>query len=175
MFLSHQGTVLEKFLTMPKEQFSRLLRSSPDPTEEPESKREAYRYSKVYISYTILAPADRLFVFLSGLCFQSDKFVMRSQLDCYDSRLPGTGVFDIKTRAAVPIRLDLMNYEENSGYIIRTLQGPLESFEKEYYDLIRSAFLKYRYVELLSMSFIVVHCNFSLSRFFCDGSASRHA
>ncbi|ETW81737.1 hypothetical protein HETIRDRAFT_237178, partial [Heterobasidion irregulare TC 32-1] len=119
--LTWMGTVLEKFLTMPKEQFSRLLRSSPDPTEEPESKREAYRYSK------------------------SDKFVMRSQLDCYDSRLPGTGVFDIKTRAAVPIRLDLMNYEENSGYIIRTLQGPLESFEKEYYDLIRSAFLKYSF------------------------------
>jgi len=36
---------------------------------------------------------------------------MRSQLDCGDSRLPGTGVFDIKTRAALPIRLDLFNYE----------------------------------------------------------------
>lgn len=36
---------------------------------------------------------------------------MRSQLDCVDSRLPGTGVFDIKTRAALPIRLDLLNYE----------------------------------------------------------------
>ena len=36
---------------------------------------------------------------------------MRSQLDCVDPRLPGTGVFDIKTRAAVPIRLDILNYE----------------------------------------------------------------
>lgn len=36
---------------------------------------------------------------------------MRSQLDCVDSRLPGTGVFDVKTRAAVPIRLDLLNFE----------------------------------------------------------------
>ena len=36
---------------------------------------------------------------------------MRSQLDCYDSRLPGTGIFDIKTRAAFPIRLDIMNYQ----------------------------------------------------------------
>jgi len=36
---------------------------------------------------------------------------MRSQLDCIDPRLPGTGVFDIKTRAAVPIRLDILNYE----------------------------------------------------------------
>lgn len=35
---------------------------------------------------------------------------MRSQLDCYDSRLPGTGVFDIKTRAALPIRLDNLNF-----------------------------------------------------------------
>ena len=36
---------------------------------------------------------------------------MRSQLDCVDNRLPGTGVFDLKTRAAVPIRLDMLNYE----------------------------------------------------------------
>lgn len=36
---------------------------------------------------------------------------MRSQLDCIDNRLPGTGVFDLKTRAAVPIRLDMLNYE----------------------------------------------------------------
>jgi len=36
---------------------------------------------------------------------------MRSQLDCVDPRLPGTGVFDVKTRAAVPIRLDLLNFE----------------------------------------------------------------
>jgi hypothetical protein len=71
---------------------------------------------------------------------------MRSQLDCHDRRLPGTGVFDIKTRAVLPIRLDIMNYEENSGYLIRSLQGWLESFEREYYDLIRSAFLKYRCV-----------------------------
>lgn len=36
---------------------------------------------------------------------------MRSQLDCIDSRLPGTGVFDIKTRAALPIRMDVHNYK----------------------------------------------------------------
>jgi hypothetical protein len=36
---------------------------------------------------------------------------MRSQLDAVDHRLPGTGVFDIKTRAALPIRMDLMNHE----------------------------------------------------------------
>lgn len=42
---------------------------------------------------------------------QFGDYIMRSQLDCHDPRLPGTGVFDIKTRAALPIRVDLMNWE----------------------------------------------------------------
>lgn len=93
---------------------------------------------------------------------------MRAQLDAHDPRLPGTGVFDIKTRAAVAIRYDPLNYmvrhlagyflfitlfrylQQNSGYLIRTMQGLYESFEREYYDLIRSAFLKYLYVYLLA-------------------------
>jgi len=41
---------------------------------------------------------------------------MRSQLDCVDPRLPGTGVFDVKTRAATPIRLDLLNFEVGLFY-----------------------------------------------------------
>ena len=36
---------------------------------------------------------------------------MRSQLDCHDPRLPGTGIFDLKTRATVSIRQDIINYE----------------------------------------------------------------
>lgn len=36
---------------------------------------------------------------------------MRSQLDCQDDRLPGTGIFDIKTRATAPIRYNLSEYE----------------------------------------------------------------
>ncbi|KAG1787452.1 RNA processing-related protein, mitochondrial RNA degradation [Suillus plorans] len=120
--LTWMGTLLEKFVTVPEPEFKTFLRSSPALAEgEEDKRREAYRYAK------------------------SDRFLMRSQLDCVDPRLPGTGVFDVKTRAAVPIRLDLLNFEENSGYLIRTLHGPLESFEKEYYDLIRSAFLKYSF------------------------------
>ncbi len=80
----------------------------------------------------------------SNILLQSDKFALRSQLDCFDSRLPGTGVFDLKTRAVIAIRHDLLNFEESSGYQIRFDQGLIESFEREYYDLIRSAFLKYR-------------------------------
>jgi hypothetical protein len=36
--------------------------------------------------------------------------MMRSQLDCQDDRLPGSGVFDVKTRACLPIRHDRGNY-----------------------------------------------------------------
>jgi hypothetical protein len=43
---------------------------------------------------------------------------MRSQLDCVDTRLPGAGVFDVKTRAAVPIRMDLLNYEVILRFLI---------------------------------------------------------
>ncbi|KAI0269903.1 mitochondrial protein Pet127-domain-containing protein [Gloeopeniophorella convolvens] len=116
------GTMLEKFLTRPPTEFLGLTRIAADPsvrTEEPA--REAYRYAK------------------------SSKFITRSQLDCFDHRLPGTGVFDIKTRAALSIRHDTLNHEESSGYQISTFKGLAESFEKEYYDLIRSAFLKYSF------------------------------
>ncbi|KAI9509215.1 mitochondrial protein Pet127-domain-containing protein [Russula earlei] len=120
--LTWMGTLLEKYLTHPPADFLRLTRSAGDSAvvaQEPT--REAYRYAK------------------------SDKFILRSQLDCFDRRLPGTGVFDLKTRAVMSIRHDLLNFEESSGYQICTLQGLVESFEKEYYDLIRSAFLKYSF------------------------------
>lgn len=78
---------------------------------------------------------------------------MRAQLDCQDTRLPGTGVFDIKTRAVLPIRIDRLNYQANSGYLIRKMTGLFESFEREYYDLIRSAFLKYKCVTLCRLFF----------------------
>ena len=42
---------------------------------------------------------------------QTNALVMRSQLDCRDDRLPGTGVFDIKTRACISIRMDILNFE----------------------------------------------------------------
>lgn len=113
-----------------------LTRSSDDHVVK-EPKREAYRYAKASSVLSWFHP-------LRNIPLQSDNFVLRSQLDCFDPRLPGTGVFDIKTRAVTSIRHDRLNFEENSGYQIRTLHGLIESFEKEYYDLIRSAFLKYR-------------------------------
>ncbi|KAJ7044042.1 mitochondrial protein Pet127-domain-containing protein [Mycena alexandri] len=131
--LTWLGTLLEKFLTMSKAEFGTYLRSSPSLEEEEDPIREAYRYAK------------------------SKKFVMRSQLDGVDRRLPGTGVFDIKTRACLPIRLDILNWEENSGYVIKFAQGLVESFEREYFDLIRSAFLKYGFqVRIGNMDGVIV-------------------
>jgi len=111
--------MLEHFLTRSPADFSGLLKSTE--LAEPPLKEEAYQYTL------------------------TSNLVMRSQLDCIDSRLPGTGVFDIKTRAAVAIRLDLKNFEENSGYIIRSMTGAFESFEREHYDLARSGLLKYNF------------------------------
>ncbi|EDR13806.1 RNA processing-related protein, mitochondrial RNA degradation [Laccaria bicolor S238N-H82] len=131
--LTWMGTLLEKFMTMTPEEFTTFTRSEAATEVKDSSLREAYRYAK------------------------SKRFVMRSQLDCYDSRLPGTGVFDIKTRACLPIRLDILNFEENSGYLIKTQHGLIESFEKEYYDLIRSAFLKYSFqVRIGNMDGVIV-------------------
>ncbi|SMN20015.1 similar to Saccharomyces cerevisiae YOR017W PET127 Protein with a role in 5'-end processing of mitochondrial RNAs, located in the mitochondrial membrane [Maudiozyma saulgeensis] len=73
-------------------------------------------------------------------------FIVRSQLDAYDPSLPGTGVFDLKTRAVSAIRHDLPYVEKNNnvtGYRLDRIHGQYESFEREFYELIRSTLLKY--------------------------------
>ncbi|KZT60109.1 Pet127-domain-containing protein [Calocera cornea HHB12733] len=119
--LMYLGTLMEKMLTMEPDTFSRLRKAVPETNPREFHKRESYYYSK------------------------TSKFLMRSQLDCHDARLPGTGTFDLKTRGVIPIRRDRLNYVENSGYLIKYSQGLFESFEREYYDMMRSAFLKYNF------------------------------
>ncbi|KAI0711197.1 mitochondrial protein Pet127-domain-containing protein, partial [Fomitopsis betulina] len=140
--LSQLGTVMEKFFTMNLEKFkAAYMKTEPVTITQKGPWLEAYRYAR------------------------HNKFLMRSQLDCYSDCLPGSGIFDIKTRAAVPIRYDIERYRASSplaiqdhispaslcsqdspeDYRIRTVQGAWMSFEKEYYDLIRSAFLKYSF------------------------------
>ncbi|KAJ6109832.1 mitochondrial translation protein [Penicillium sp. IBT 16267x] len=119
--LMNLGKSMEKLLTMPKEDFERYRRSSDNKItpEEEEAIPEAYHYST------------------------TGDFVMRSQLDAYDPRLPGTGMFDLKTRAVVSIRMDAKNFENGLGYEIKRRFGEYESYEREYFDMIRAAFLKY--------------------------------
>lgn len=119
--LMNLGKSMEKLLTLPKEEFERYRRSSQNKitAEEEEATPESYHYST-----------------------QGD-FVMRSQLDAYDPRLPGTGMFDLKTRAVVSIRMDAKNFEHGLGYEIKSRFGGFESYEREFFDMIRAAFLKY--------------------------------
>ncbi|KAI7820236.1 mitochondrial protein Pet127-domain-containing protein [Gamsiella multidivaricata] len=117
--LMQLGKSMEKMLTSTPEEFSRYTKeNSWQVTKGERETPEAFNYIAV------------------------DKFLLRSQLDCEDPRLPGK-TFDLKTRAAVAIRLDVHNYELNQGYQLRKAHGYLESFEREYYDMMRSAFLKY--------------------------------
>ncbi|KAL4750248.1 hypothetical protein BDW72DRAFT_204112 [Aspergillus terricola var. indicus] len=119
--LMNLGKSMEKLLTLPKEEFERYRRSHENKitAEEEAQTPESYHYSTL------------------------GDFMMRSQLDAYDPRLPGTGMFDLKTRAVVSIRMDARNFEEGLGYEIKSRFGRFESYEREYYDMIRSAFLKY--------------------------------
>jgi hypothetical protein len=69
------------------------------------------------------------------------KLLFRSQLDAHarDSQI----VFDLKTRATNPIRLDVTNYRQHLDYMLMLPSGELFSFERERFDLARAAFLKY--------------------------------
>ena len=118
--LTMLGKSMEKLLTLDTGDYERYRKSNPgEVSEEERSLPESFHYSTM------------------------GDFLMRSQLDAHDPRLPGTGMFDLKTRAVVSIRMDVTNYEQGVGYQIKSRQGEWESFEREYYDLIRAAFLKY--------------------------------
>ncbi|KAI1789645.1 Pet127-domain-containing protein [Ganoderma leucocontextum] len=113
------GTLLEKFLTLPKNTFSKFLKSHTKDNHP--TLKDVHRYAK------------------------HGKFLMRSQLDCVDDSLPGTGVFDLKTRAISPIRHDVRNYVNYLDVGLATLTGRRGSFEEEYFDMIRAAFLEYSF------------------------------
>ncbi|KAL1889417.1 hypothetical protein Sste5346_008900 [Sporothrix stenoceras] len=118
--LSMLGKSMEKLLTLSKEDFEKYrVTRSHELTEEERNDPESFHYTTF------------------------GDFMMRSQLDAYDARLPGTGMFDLKTRAVVSIRMDAQDFQRGLGYEIRQRFGQWESFEREYFDMIRSAFLKY--------------------------------
>jgi hypothetical protein len=114
------GKSMEKLLTLPTDDFEKYRKeNSSQISEEERNEAESFHYTTM------------------------GDFLMRSQLDAYDSRVPGTGMFDLKTRAVVSIRMDAQNYHSGLGYEIRSRHGKFESYEREYYDMIRAAFLKY--------------------------------
>lgn len=117
--MSWLGHSLEKLLTSDRKEFESFRRSSPEPAPAEDNSSRCYHYSK------------------------QGNLLMRSQLDARDPRLPGTGVFDLKTRAVVSIRMNHKEYESGTGYQLRYAQGEWESFEREFYDMTRATMLKY--------------------------------
>ncbi len=117
--MSWLGHSLEKLLTSDRTEFERFRRSSSEKPPTDDKSDRCYHYSK------------------------QGNLLMRSQLDALDPRLPGSGVFDLKTRAVVSIRMDHQKYELGSGYQIRQARGEWESFEREFYDMTRATMLKY--------------------------------
>ncbi|KAI4723564.1 Pet127-domain-containing protein [Aureobasidium sp. EXF-10727] len=114
------GRSMEKLLTMPTSEFERYrMDKSSGISEVERNKPESYHYSSL------------------------GDFLLRSQLDAQDDRLPGTGMFDLKTRAVLPIRMQSQDHEPMTGYEISKAQGQYESYEREYYDMLRSTALKY--------------------------------
>ncbi|KAF2823963.1 Pet127-domain-containing protein [Ophiobolus disseminans] len=117
--MSWLGHSLEKLLTTDRKEFELYRRSSPEKAPAEDNSNRCYHYSK------------------------QGNLLMRSQLDAVDPRLPGSGVFDLKTRAVVSIRMNHKEYEAGSGYQLRYAQGEWESFEREFYDMTRATMLKY--------------------------------
>ena len=115
--MSFLGQSMEKLLTTSKETFERYRRSSAQ--QRPEASRNSYHYSR------------------------QGGFLVRSQLDAQDSRLPGTGVFDVKTRAVVTVRLQSDEVDAGNSYQLLHEDGLWQSFERELYDLSRSTMIKY--------------------------------
>ncbi|CDK26465.1 unnamed protein product [Kuraishia capsulata CBS 1993] len=120
--LAELGHFTERQLTMDEEEFTKLLsdnRKGKNLKARPR-KTDAYHYAK------------------------SGQFVMRSQLDCYDPRIPGTGTFDLKSRSVSAVRYDLPHVTGNyTGYQLLKTHGVYESFEREKFDLARGTMIKY--------------------------------
>lgn len=72
---------------------------------------------------------------------RASQFLLRAQID---ARNPDNDeVFDVKTRAVAAIRYNLANYSAFRGARLRSLRGVSDSYEREFYDMVRSVFIKY--------------------------------
>eukprot|EP00188_Purpureofilum_apyrenoidigerum_P000962 Plantae.Rhodophyta-Purpureofilum_apyrenoidigerum.ctg14918.p1 GENE.Plantae.Rhodophyta-Purpureofilum_apyrenoidigerum.ctg14918~~Plantae.Rhodophyta-Purpureofilum_apyrenoidigerum.ctg14918.p1 ORF type:complete len:635 (+),score=133.71 Plantae.Rhodophyta-Purpureofilum_apyrenoidigerum.ctg14918:1082-2986(+) len=121
--LSKLGESLERFLTMSSTAFEeKLLKSASDeakPRERLKDTGQAYNYTTV------------------------GDILIRSQLDCHRKVDNKSDFFEIKSRAVAPIRYQLSKYEAFLDYKIDRGVGTMNSYELEFYDMIRTAFLRY--------------------------------
>lgn len=119
MFL---GKILERMYTMEVDDFDSLLvKSKQDLSKGLVLEEDYHRFMKV-----------------------NDDICLRSQIDCKSDLEDGSSiVYEIKTRAVAPIRYDMQYYKSFLDYRIDRITGFHSSFEREFYDLVRGAFLKY--------------------------------
>ncbi len=110
------GKAVELLLTMDEDEFRQHLTTPPN-TQLP----DAYLYTR------------------------KGKFLLRSQLDAQGLTAHGPTVFDLKTRAIHAIRHNTMFYLERRTEQLLFVSGALNSYEREYYDMLRSAMVKYFY------------------------------
>ena len=133
--LLYLGRSMELFLTSPPQVYRKHLKSASEPRQSPNATTLPQENQQ---------PVD------NPLCYNFaaiGKFLLRSQIDAYHPGLPKK-TFDIKTRAVFPIRMDPSGHLNFENYRLSNLHGPY-SFEREYYDLIRGAMLKYMFQALI--------------------------
>ena len=110
------GKVMEKLFVMEPEDFEKRFVKQYCGEEQTVEDEEVYRY------------------------LRHGSFLLRSQLDCYH---PQYGVFDIKTRATNPIRINMEKYQKFTNIKLKMIKGNYNSYEREFYDMVRSVFIKY--------------------------------
>lgn len=137
--LMFMGKVFERMYTMEVDEFNSLLvKSKQDLSNAVPLEEDYHRF-----------------------LIMNQKVCLRSQIDCMAELDDGEKiVFEIKTRAVAPLRYDILNYKKYLDYKIDRICGDHSSFEREYYDLIRGAFLKYFFqlkIGQMSGSFMSYH------------------
>lgn len=141
ILLGAMGHCLEVFLTHSPEELQYFLKKKDNKSDSEATTENADKEEKE-TDDTASNSANKPANVYNYLKFGD--FLMRSQLDCYDSRLPGNGTFDLKTRACCAVRYDKNIPTHGSDYQIWKSSGKYESFEREFNDLIRTgALLKY--------------------------------
>lgn len=117
------GHSMERMLTTPPDQFANKY-VSQEPCADERTTIGGTSAAEQFYHYT-----------------QVSDLLLRAQIDCVNE---ATGeVFDVKTRAVAPIRYDLENYTSFTSHRLRFLSGRHDSYEREFYDMVRTVFLKY--------------------------------
>jgi len=108
-------------LTCEPEEFEREFLRTGNPSGKYKDNPEAYHYLK------------------------AGNLLLRAQLDCHDPNLSGQHKsFDLKTRATWRVRTNIQDYEyEADRSTLNSVSGPGDTYQREFYDLCRSALLKY--------------------------------